>query len=176
MACTRATGIARPSSTRAASSGCGAGNCPAHASWPASSPGAVCTVKSPGTTPSRPSQRNGNETGTPGRTRGLYAAATVAPYALVESRKTLPSRSSLMNAVVTSAGSRRSARAETARVTAAASSLLASTGTYTCSPLDPLVLTAPERPTSVSAWRTSRAAATACPNGPPGGGSMSSTR
>ena len=38
-----------------------------------------------------------------------------------------------------------------ARVAAAASSLLASTGTYTCSPLDPLVLTAPDRPTSVSA-------------------------
>ena len=176
MAWTRATGIARPSATRSRLSACGAGSCPAHASWPATSPGTVCTVKSPGTTPSRSSQRNGNDTGTPGRTRGLYAAATVAPNALVESRKTFPSRSSLMNAVVARSGSSRSARAAMARVAAAASSLVASMGTYTCNPLDPLVLTAPERPTSMSAWRTSRAAATACPNGPPGGGSMSSTR
>jgi hypothetical protein len=129
MAWTRATGIARPSSTRSGLSACGAGSCPAHASRPATSPGTVCTVKSPSSTPSRSSQRTGNDTGTPGRTRGLYAAATVAPYARVESRKTLPSRSSLMNAVVARAGSRRSARVAMARVTAAASSLLASTGT-----------------------------------------------
>ena len=43
---------------------------------------ALCTVKSAGTTSSRLSQESGNETGTPGRTLGLYAAMTVAaaPY------------------------------------------------------------------------------------------------
>ena len=136
----------------------------------------MCTVKSPGTTPSRSSQRTGNDTGTPGRTRGLYAAATVAPPARVESRKTLPSRSSRINAVVASAGSSRSARAASALVAAAVSSTLASTGTYTCSPFEPLVLTAPASPAPASASRTSRAAATACPNGPPDGGSMSRIR
>jgi hypothetical protein len=79
--------------------------------------------------PSRSSQGTGNDTGTPGRTRGLYAAATVAPNALVESMNTFPSRSSLMNAVVASPGSSRSARPARALVAAAASSLLASTGT-----------------------------------------------
>src|SRR5437660_956477 len=48
-----------------------------------------------------------------------------------------------MNAVVARSGSCRSARAAMALVTAAASSLAASTGTYTCRPLEPLVLVAP---------------------------------
>jgi hypothetical protein len=79
-----------------------------------------------------------------------------------------------MNAVVARAGSSRSARAASARVAAAASSEVApSTGTYTCTPFDPLVLTAPARPASTSACRTSNAAATARPNGPPSGGSIS---
>jgi hypothetical protein len=125
MACTRAIGIARPSSTSASLSRCGAGSCPAHAECPASIPGTVCTVKSPGETPSSSSQRTGNDTGTPGRTRGLYAAATVAPPALVESRKTFPSRSDRMNAVVASPGSSRSARAASALVAAAASAEVA---------------------------------------------------
>ena len=38
-----------------------------------SSPGAVCTVNSEGVIESRSSQPTGNDTGTPGRTRGLYA-------------------------------------------------------------------------------------------------------
>ena len=79
-----------------------------------------------------------------------------------------------MNAVVASAGSSRSARAASARVAAAASAEVApSTGTYTCTPFDPLVLTAPASPASASACRTRKAAATACPNGPPSGGSIS---
>jgi hypothetical protein len=100
----------------------------------------------------------------------------VAPYALVESRKTFPSRSARTNAVVTSDGSSRSARAAMARVAAAADSPSAAIGTYTCTPLAPLVFTAPASPHSESARRTSNAAATACPNSPPDGGSMSSTR
>ena len=129
MACTRATGIDRPSSTSFGDSTCGAGSSPAHAVSPSSSPMTLRTVKSPGTTESRSSQRTGNDTGTPGRTRGLYAAATVAPKARVESRNTLPSRSSLIKAVVARAGSRRAARVAMARVAAAASSPLACTGT-----------------------------------------------
>ena len=129
MACTRATGIVRPSSTSSAGSTCGAGSSPAQAACPSSIPSALCTVKSPGTTESRSSQRTGNDTGTPGRTRGLYAAATVAPKARVESRNTLPSRSSLMKAVVVRAGSRAEARVAMARVAAAASSPPACTGT-----------------------------------------------
>src|SRR5207245_1764621 len=46
----------------------------------------------------------------------------------------------------------------------------------TCRPLAPLVLTAPCRPASVSAWRTSRAAATAMSKASGAGGSRSSTR
>ena len=129
MACTRATGIDRPSSTSSGDSTCGAGSSPAHAVCPSSSPMTLCTVKSPGTMESRSSQRTGNDTGTPGRTRGLYAAATVAPKARVESRNTLPSRSSLMKAVVAKEGSSRAARVAMARVAAAASSPLACTGT-----------------------------------------------
>jgi len=129
MACTRATGIVRPSSTSSAGSTCGAGSSPAQAACPSSIPSALCTVKSPGTTESRSSQRTGNDTGTPGRTRGLYAAATVAPKARVESRNTLPSRSSLIKAVVAKEGSSRAARAAMARVAAAASSPPARTGT-----------------------------------------------
>jgi len=129
MACTRATGIARPSSTSSGGSTCGAGSSPAHAACPSSNPRTLRTVKSPGATESRSSQRTGNDTGTPGRTRGLYAAATVAPKARVESRNTLPARSSLIKAVVARAGSRRAARAAMARVAAAASSPPACTGT-----------------------------------------------
>ena len=81
-----------------------------------------------------------------------------------------------MNAVVARSGSSRSARAAMARVAAAADSPSASIGTYTCTPLAPLVLTAPASPESASACRTRRAAATACPNSPPDGGSMSSIR
>ena len=47
-------------------------------------------VKSPGAIASRSSQPTGNDTGTPGRTRGLYAATTVAPPTRVESTNTLP--------------------------------------------------------------------------------------
>jgi hypothetical protein len=129
MACTRATGIARPSSTSSGGSSCGAGSSPAHAACPPSSAGTLCTVKSPGATESRSSQRTGNDTGTPGRTRGLYAAATVAPKARVESRNTLPARSWMMNAVVVRAGSSAEARTAMARVAAAASSPPACTGT-----------------------------------------------
>jgi hypothetical protein len=75
----------------------------------------------------------------------------VAPKALVESRNTLPSRSALMNAVVARSGSSRSARAAMALVAAAADSRSAAIGTYTCSPLAPLVLTAPARPAPSSA-------------------------
>ena len=101
---------------------CGAGSAAAHGSASPSSPAAVRTVKSAGATWSRSSQATGNDTGAPGRTRGLYAAATVAPPARVESRNTLPPRSSRMNAVVASSGSSRSARAAIARVAAATSS------------------------------------------------------
>src|ERR1700761_8455183 len=45
-----------------------------------------------------------------------------------------------------------------------------------CTPLAPLVLTAPASPAPDSASRTSLAAATAFPNSPAAGGSMSSTR
>ena len=91
---------------------------------------------------------------------------------------TLPARSSRMKAVVASAGSRRSARAAIARVAAAASTAVTppSSGTNTCTPLAPLVLTAPARPTSASAWRTRCAARTARPNASADGGSMSSMR
>ena len=43
MACTRATGIARPSSTSSGGSTCGAGSSPAHATCPSSSPRTLCT-------------------------------------------------------------------------------------------------------------------------------------
>ena len=72
---------------------------------------AVRTVKSPGRTCSSSSQVTGNDTGTPGRARGLYAATTVAPPALVESTNTLPPRSSRTNSVVATPGSSRAARA-----------------------------------------------------------------
>ena len=49
-------------------------------------------------------------------------------------------------------------------------------GTSTCTPLAPLVLTAPARPRSASACRTRNAARTARPNESPAGGSMSRTR
>jgi hypothetical protein len=62
-------------------------------------------VKSAGVMSSRSSQATGKETGTPGRTRGLYAAITVAPPTLVESTKTFPPRSALTNAVVAMSGS-----------------------------------------------------------------------
>ena len=109
---------------------------------------ALCNVKSAGTTSSRLSQGKGNETGTPGRTRGLYAAMTVAPPTRVASTKTFPPRSSFMKAVVAIAGSNFSARAAIARVAAAASSIetLSSMGTKMCRPLAPLVLIAPSKP------------------------------
>jgi hypothetical protein len=72
----------------------------------------------------------------------------------------------------------RSARAARARVAAAIASVGAgcATGTKTCTPLAPLVLTAPASPTSASASRTSRAVRAAASKGAPGGGSTSSTR
>ena len=114
------------------------------------------TVKSRGVTLASSSQGTGQDTVTPGRIRGLYAAATVTPPARVESMNTLPSRSSRMNAVVATAGSRRSARAPMARVAAATSNVVAapSSGTKMCTPLEPLVLTAPARPRSARACRT----------------------
>ena len=158
--------------------GCSAGSALAQGSAEPSSPGAVCTVNSEGVIESRSSQPTGNDTGTPGRTRGLYAAITVAPPTRVASTKTFPPRSSFMNVVVASSGSRRSARAAMARVAAAASSIETSRsiGTMTCTPLAPLVLTAPSSPASASAWRTRWAAATAIGNASPSGGSRSSTR
>ena len=106
------------------------------------------TVKSPGVTSSRSSQVTGNDTGTPGRTRGLYAATTVPPPTRVESTKTLPPRSSFTNSVVATSGSRAAARAAMARVAAAASSseVVPSMGTNTWSPLAPLVLTRAGQP------------------------------
>ena len=83
---------------------------------------AVWTVKSAGVIESSSDQSSGNDTGVPGRSRGLYAAATVAPPARVASTNTLPPRSSTMNAVVAMSGSRASARAASARVAAATSS------------------------------------------------------
>src|SRR5215472_4519534 len=178
IAWTRATGIALPSSIRSALRRCGPGICSAHGSPPPINLAAVCSVNPAGATRSRSSQVSGNETGTPGRTRGLYAATTVPPPTRVESRNTLPARSSRRNAVVVSAGSRRSARAATARVAAATSSTVtgASIGTNTCRPLAPLVLTSPARPASVKTWRTTCAARTASWNAPEDGGSMSRTR
>jgi hypothetical protein len=79
MAWTRATGMEWPSATRSGLSGWGSGIAAAQQSRPSSRAGALCTVKSPGVMPSRPSHGTGNETGTPGRTRGLYAATTLAP-------------------------------------------------------------------------------------------------
>ena len=58
-AATRAIGIRRPSSTRAAFSGCGSGIRSAHGSAPAIKASAVCTVKSRGSTPSSESQASG---------------------------------------------------------------------------------------------------------------------
>ena len=70
-AATRATGIVCPCSTSSAGSSCGSGRAAAHGSPSPSSPGAVATVKSPGRTFGRSSQATGNDTGSPGRTRGL---------------------------------------------------------------------------------------------------------
>ena len=53
---------------------------------------------------SRSSHATGNDTGTPGLTRGLYAAITVPPPTRVGSTNTLPPRSSFMNAVVATSG------------------------------------------------------------------------
>ena len=52
-----------------------------------------------------PGDREGD--GTPGRTRRLYAATTVAPPTRVASTKTFPPRSALTNAVVAISGSSR---------------------------------------------------------------------
>jgi hypothetical protein len=72
MACTRAMGISRPSATRSGLSFCGGGSRPPHGSHcPATRAGTVCTVKSAGVTASSSSHGTGNETGTPGRARGL---------------------------------------------------------------------------------------------------------
>ena len=71
MACTRAIGIARPSSTSAVGNCCGAGSAEAQGSKSASSAAAFRMVKSAGDTSSSESQPTGNETGAPGRTRGL---------------------------------------------------------------------------------------------------------
>ena len=126
----------------------------------------------------RPSA-TGNDTGVPGRTRGLYAATTVAPPERVESRNTLPPRSALMYAVVASArvdplgpgGDRPGRRGHVF------DRRRGSSGTNTCTPLAPLVFTAPASPASVSACRTSSAACTAMPErSPPSGGSRSITR
>ena len=65
-----------------------------HGSASPSRPGTVATVKSDGDAAARSSQGSGNDTGRPGRSLGLYAAATVAPPARVESRNTFPPRSS----------------------------------------------------------------------------------
>ncbi len=178
MACTRGTGMARPSSIRSAGSRCGGGISPVHGSRCVTSAGTVRMVKSAGVTDARSSQATGKETGTPGRSRGLYTDTTVAPPVRVGSTKTLPPRSSRMKAVVASAGSSRSARTARARVAAANSSASGpgSTGTKTCTPLAPLVFTAPASPASARACRTSSAAATPAANPPPSGGSRSSTR
>ncbi len=134
-------------------------------------------LKSAGVTASRSSHATGNDTGAPGRARGLYTATSVAPPARVGSTNTLPPRSSLMNAVVATSGSSSAARAATALVAAAASSSATSpaSGTTTCRPFAPLVFTAAASPTPSSAARTSRAAATAAAKSAPGGGSRSST-
>ena len=63
-----------------------AGIAEAHGSPAPSSPGAVAIVKSRGVTLSRSPHDTGNDTGTPGLMRGLYAAMTVAPPARVGSR------------------------------------------------------------------------------------------
>src|SRR5690606_22425779 len=90
MAWTRATGMVCPSSMRSAGKDWGDGRCAARGSASPRSPGTVLMVKSRGVTRSSSSQATGNETGTPGLMRGLYAATTVAPPARVESRNTLP--------------------------------------------------------------------------------------
>src|SRR5262249_43808469 len=89
IACTRGIGMACPSATRSSGNGCGLGVRTAHGSRSPSDCTAFCTVKSVGTTSSRSSQSTGNDTGTPGRTRGLYAATTVAPPTRVGSTNTL---------------------------------------------------------------------------------------
>ena len=70
MACTRPPGMARPSSTRSGSSGCGPGINATQGSPPARSPGALCTVKSAGATRSRSSHGTGNEHRHPGADPG----------------------------------------------------------------------------------------------------------
>src|SRR5262249_10856146 len=77
MAWTRPPGMVRPSSTRSLGSRCGSGIEAAHGSLPANRSSAVWIVKSAGVTSDRSSQLTGNDTGVPGRARGLYAATTV---------------------------------------------------------------------------------------------------
>ena len=96
MACTRGVGIWWPSSRSSAGSRCG-DNPSIHGPARSICATALWIVKSVGTTPSRSSQASGNDTGTCGRTRGLYAAITVAPPTRVASTNTLPPRSSFMN-------------------------------------------------------------------------------
>ncbi len=137
------------------------------------------TVKSAGETSSRSSQRTGNDTGMPGRTRGLYAATTVAPPTRVESTNTRPPRSSLMNAVVAIGGIEAlgpggdgpggGGRVLGRRVVVDRDEDVHALG---AAGLD--------RPAEAqrrsSTSRTSRAAATAMANPSPSGGSRSSTR
>lgn len=177
IAATLAMGISWPAETSSAGRCCGSGSSSAHTSRPASRRAAVATVKSAGRTPARSAHGTGNDTGVPGRIRGLYAATTVAPPALVGSINTLPPRSSRMNAVVARSGSRSPALAAIARVAAAASGPLwpGVSGTNTCTPLAPLVFTAPASPAESSADRTSMATATALPKSSADGGSMSRT-
>ena len=148
IACTRGTGMPRPSSMRSSLKRCGLAMPAAHGSRFPRSFGAVCTVKSAGVTSSRSDQSTGKDTGQPGRTRGLYAATTVAPPTRVASTNTLAPRSSFMKAVVAISGSSRSTRAAIARSAPAASSGAAwsSIGTNTCRPFAPLVLTEPGEP------------------------------
>ena len=114
----------------------------------------------------------------PARTRGLYAATTVAPPTRVESTNTFPPRFSFMNSTVARLGSRAAAREAIARVAAAAASSVGSSsiGTTTWRPFAPLVFTPDSRPASVSTCRTSRATETTIGNPLPSGGSRSSTR
>ena len=104
IAATRATGICLPSAISAEGIRWGTASASPHGSRPPNRFGAVMIVKSPGATSSSSSHAIGNETGTPGRARGLYAAITVAPPVRVESMNTLPSRSALRNAVVAVCG------------------------------------------------------------------------
>ena len=71
MAWTRPGAMARPSSTRSAGSAWSSARSGSHGPASSSIPATVWTVKSRGVTSSRSSQRTGNDTGAPGRTRGL---------------------------------------------------------------------------------------------------------